>query len=104
LDGFAENADAFAALNTTIIAASVDDQEKTKELAEGKPFPLAYGVTKEQVDLLGAWWDGNRNFMQPSEFILNHKGRVVHSTYSSSPVGRIDPAEAQVMIKFISSR
>jgi len=61
-------------------------------------------VTQEQADLLGAWWDGNRNFMQPTEFILNHEGRVIHSSYSSSPVGRIDPAEAQVMIKFLAAR
>jgi hypothetical protein len=82
----------------------VDNQEKTIELAEGKPFQLAYGVTQEQAGLLGAWWEGNSNFMQPTEFILNHEGRVIHSTYSSSPVGRIDPTEAQVMIKFLASR
>jgi hypothetical protein len=73
-------------------------------LAEGKPYPLAYGVTQEQADLMGAWWEGNRNFIQPTEFILNHKGRVIHSTYSSSPLGRIDAAEALVLIKFLASR
>ena len=55
------------------------------------PFPVAHDVSRQQGDTIGAWWDEKRDFIQPSEFILNHKGRVMHSTYSSSPVGRTDP-------------
>ena len=70
----------------------------------GLPFPIAHEVSREQGDLIGAWWDEKRDFMQPSEFILNHSRRVLHSTYSSSPVGRTDPQEALVLLNYLSSR
>ena len=75
-----------------------------KRLAAGLPFPVVHSVTREQGDLIGAWWEEKRDFIQPSEFILNHKGRVMHSTYSSSPVGRTDPGETLVLLNYLSSR
>jgi hypothetical protein len=91
-------------LGTSIVAAAVDDQEKTAEVAAPLPFPVAWGVTREQGDSIGAWWDEKRDFIQPSEFILNHKGRVMHSTYSSSPVGRTDAAETLMLLQYLSQR
>jgi hypothetical protein len=87
-----------------VVAASADDAEHAREVGAGLPFPVAHGVTRDQGDAMGAWWDEKRDFIQPSEFILNHKGRVMHSTYSSSPVGRTDPAEALVLLNFLSQR
>jgi hypothetical protein len=37
---------------------------------------------------MGAWWDENRDFIQPTEFLLTQSGKVMASTYSNSP-GRI---------------
>jgi peroxiredoxin len=86
------------------VAATSEGVEKTAEVAAGLPFPVAHSVSREQGDLIGAWWEEKRDFIQPSEFILNHKGRVMHSTYSSSPVGRTDPEETLVLLNFLSSR
>lgn len=86
------------------MAASVDSIEKAQEVGEPLPFPVAHGVTRQQGDSIGAWWDERRDFIQPSEFILNHKGRVMHSTYSSSPVGRTDPQETLVLLQYLSRR
>ena len=88
----------------SIVAGSRDDRDKAEEVGASLPFPVAHGVTREQADAIGAWWDEKRDFMQPAEFILNHEGRVIHSTYSSSPVGRTDPAEALVLLNFLESR
>jgi hypothetical protein len=66
-------------------------------------FPVAWGVDRNLGDQLGAFWDERRDFVQPSEFLVNKAGKVLSSTYSSSPIGRTDPAEALVLIKFISS-
>jgi hypothetical protein len=87
-----------------VVAASADDRDKAAEVGAGLPFPVAHGVTREQGDMMGSWWDERRGFIQPSEFILNHKGRVMHSTYSSSPVGRTDPGEALVLLEILSQR
>ena len=86
------------------MSASHDTREEAEEVALGLPFPVAHGVSREQGNLIGAWWDKKGEFIQPSEFILNHSGTVMHSTYSSSPVGRTDPQEALVFLRFLGSR
>jgi peroxiredoxin len=91
-------------LGVTIVAASHDVRDKAEEVASGLPFPVAHTVSREQGDSLGAWWEEKNDYMQPSEFILNHKGRVMHSTYSSSPVGRTDAQETLVLMKILASR
>ena len=82
----------------------MDDVEKTAEVGANLPFPVAHGVSREQGELMGSWWDERMNCIQPSEFLLNHKGRVMHSTYSSSPVGRTDPQETLVLLGYLSQR
>ena len=87
----------------SIFAAAVDTKEQTLNVAEPLGFPVAYGVTREQADLLGAWWDEKRAFIQPSEFLIRG-GKVAMSTYSNSPIGRMDPAEMLTLIKIVNSQ
>ncbi len=65
---------------------------------------MAHGVTHEMAGRIGAWWEERRDHIQPSEFILTQKGRVLASMYSSSPVGRMDPDEALALIEILASR
>ena len=81
----------------------MDSREKTQEVAEPLNFPVAYGVTREIGDALGSWWEERRDFIQPSEFVLNRQGKVMFSTYSNSPVGRMDPAETLMLFKYLNS-
>ncbi len=82
----------------------MDSEEKTAEVASDLSFPVAHGVTRDQGDTIGAWWDERRDHIQPSEFLLTGNGRVMFSTYSSSPVGRMDPEETLTLIKFLDAR
>lgn len=91
-------------LGARIIAATVDDREQTREVAESLPFPVCYGVTRAQGDLIGAWWEERRNHIQPSEFLLSGSGRVLGSTYSSSPIGRLDPEETVNLVGMLAKR
>jgi peroxiredoxin len=87
------------ALDATIYAASVDSQEQAREVAgRGLTFPVAYGVTKEESEVFGAWWDGERHFIQPAEFLLGRGGIVLGSMYASGPVGRMGADEAVRLI------
>jgi len=79
----------------------VDTEEQTLEVAKDLNFPVAYGMTREDGDRLGSWWEERRDHIQPSEFLLNTKGRVMASTYSNSPVGRMDPKETLTLIRFL---
>lgn len=60
-------------------------------------------MTRADGDAIGAWWDDRRDHIQPSEFVINSKGMVMASTYSNSPVGRMDPAETLVLLQFLKS-
>lgn len=104
MDGFAENREALEAAGAKIVAASVDDEEKAAETAEGKGFHFGYGVTRADADALGAWWEDRRGLIQPSEFLLNPEGKVMASSYSDGPIGRIDAADVLRVINFYESK
>ena len=82
----------------------MDSLEDTQGVAANLSFPVGYGVERALGDQIGAWWEDRRNHIQPSEFLLNNKGRVMSSTYSSSPLGRMDPAETLTLVEFIVQR
>lgn len=87
-----------------LIAASNDSEQDTAPVAAELGFPVAHSVTREVGDRIGAWWETRRNHIQPSEFLITSKGRVLASTYSSSPIGRMDPAETLQLATFLASR
>ena len=101
--GYEERREAFSAQGVSVIAGTVDSLEDTQTVAEPLNFPVAYGVTRDIGDALGSWWDERRNFIQPSEFVLNPRGKVMFSTYSNSPVGRMDPAETLALITYLNN-
>ena len=79
----------------------MDSEEKTSEVAAELGFPVAWGITRDMGDQFGAWWEEERQFIQPSEFFITGSGKVLASTYSSSPIGRMDPEDAVTLAKFI---
>ena len=100
MDGFSRNRAALAEAGVGfVLAASVDTGDKAGEVAAGLDFPVAEGVTRDQARTLDAWWEDRRSIIQPSEFVLDRKGRVVTSTYSSGPIGRMD---AEDVVKFVT--
>jgi len=78
--------------------------ENTQALAAPLGFPVAHSVTRVDADRLGAWWDDSRNFIQPSEFILSRRGKVMMSTYSNSPIGRMEPEETLTLLRYLNSQ
>ncbi len=82
----------------------MDDQEQTAEVAADLSFPVAYGVTHADAEAIGAWWEPRRDHIQPSEFLLTGKGRVLGSVYSNLPIGRMDPQETLTLLRMLASR
>lgn len=89
-----------ASVGAKVVAASVDPLDKAREVAAGLSYPIGYGVTREMADRIGAWWEDRRSIIQPSEFVLDAAGKVRSSTYSSGPIGRIEPADVVSLINF----
>lgn len=88
------------AVGARIFAASVDPVDKAGEVAAEVSFPVGYGVTREIADQLGSWWEERRSIIQPSEFVIDAAGKVIASSYSDGPIGRIDAGDVIKVINF----
>lgn len=53
---------------------------------------------------MGAWWMDARSIIQPAEFVIGEDGKVVASSYSAGPLGRMDAADVVKLIKFYEAR
>ena len=94
----------FDEIGVSILAASVDTRENAALLQDENEFPIAYGVTRAQTDTIGCWWEERRSIVQPSNFVLDDAGKVLSATYSTGPVGRLEPEDALKFIRFVDGQ
>ena len=92
------------ALGAKVVAASVDPIEKARDVAAEVSFPIGYGVTRDIANTLGAWWEDRRSIIQPSEFMVGMDSKIIVSSYSDGPLGRIEGADVVKLIRFYESR
>ena len=88
-------------LEVTIYAVSVDSKDLATEVRDNNKlsFPVGYGVTKADADILDSWWSEDRGgYIQPTEFLLGRDGTVLGAMYASGPVGRMGADEAMRLI------
>lgn len=97
--GFEARKSELDALDIGIVAASVDSLDDARRVASEVSFPVAYGVTREIADRLGSWWETERKFIQPSEFIIDRDGKIIISSYSAGPLARLLAADAVDFIR-----
>ena len=104
LDGFSGIKKQLDDIGVQIVAASVDPIEKAQEVADLLNFPIGFGVTREMADTIGSWWEERRQIIQPSEFIIGEGNKVIASSYSDGPLGRMDAADIIKLITFFESK
>jgi len=105
LVGFENEKEGLDALGAKVIAVSVDDEDKAGEVAAEVSFPVAHGATRADGESIGAWWGEQRGgIIQPAEIIVGADGKVVASSYSAGPLGRMDAADVVKLINFYESR
>jgi peroxiredoxin len=100
LAAFQEHKPQLDALGIKVVAASVDPRDKAQEVAADLSYPVGYGVTRAMAEALGSWWEDRRSIIQPSNFIVDAAGKVRASTYSSGPIGRMEPADVVRLVNF----
>lgn len=88
------------AVGARVFAASVDAIDKAGEVAAELSFPVGYGVTRAIAGQLDSWWEERRSIIQPSEFIMDAGGKIIASSYSDGPLGRMDAADVIKAINF----
>jgi len=100
LAGFEKLKSELDAVGASVFAASVDPIDKAGEVAREVSFPVGYGVTRDMADKLGSWWEERRSIIQPSEFLIDAGGKILASSYSDGPIGRVDAADVIKVINF----
>ena len=89
-------------LGIDAIAASADTEEDAQAMINKfyLTFPVTHDVTEEIAKSIGAWWEDERSINQPSEFITMKGEQILSTTYSSGPIGRINPDLVLGFIKY----
>ncbi len=98
--GFEKLKSELDAVGARVFAASIDSIDKAGEVAAEVSFPVGYGVTRADANALDAWWEERRSIIQPSEFVIDAGGKILASSYSDGPIGRIDAADVIKVINF----
>jgi peroxiredoxin len=97
LADFETKAKSFGDAGIRLLAASVDSEEDTRNLARSLQlsYPLGYGLSVEEVGALtGAYYEPAKKYLQATGFILKPDGTVAAAVYSTGPIGRYTASDA----------
>ena len=105
-----------AAINIDVLAVSADSKEQLeshlnrtdKHHIESPNFPMAYGLSQNDLEALGAYIslprspkETDHNFAEPALFIVNEDGNLHVVEYSNNPFVRADLATLIRGLKWI---
>jgi peroxiredoxin len=101
LADFQSHFEQFRRKDIALIAASVDSEEDARKTIErhGIQFQVGCGLNARAVaQTVGAFFDDEKGFLMPADFIINPEGKVYISTYSSGAIGRFRADECLEVI------
>ena len=100
--GFEQAKEQLAELGVQVFAGSVDSLDDAGAVQQELSFPVAHSVDRGTADALGAYWNNEREFMQPTQFLLKKDGSIVQATYSDGPLGRILAEDVCRLVAFLT--
>lgn len=104
LRAFQRSLDRFADMDTLVIALSVDDEATTRDLIakHGLQFPVGHSADARAIaTTTGAFVNNDPVYLQSTGFVLDPRGRVVVSVYSSGAIGRLVPEDVIGLIRYL---
>jgi peroxiredoxin len=113
LRGLNEMLDDFAQAGVNVAAVSADTKDKAeKEIAEENwRFPVAYGLSIDQMKTLGLYisdprspQETDRPFPEPGLFVVNPRGQLQIIDISNAPFSRPDLKMVLKGLKFIQEK
>jgi len=90
-----------------VAALSVDDEITTATLVarHGLTFPVGFGADARAVaGLTGAFVNPSPLYLQPAGFVLDPRGTVLVSVYSSGAIGRLVPEDVAGLVSYVRER
>jgi peroxiredoxin len=104
LRAFQRAGDALAEAGVKVAALWVDDAETTAAFTakHGITFPIGHSADARAVaTLTGAFVNEDPLYLQSTGFLLNPRGEVIVSVYSSGAVGRLVPEDVLGLVRYI---
>ena len=104
LRAFQRSLDRFADMDTLVIALSVNDEATTRDLIakHGLQFPVGHSADARAIaTTTGAFVNNDPMYLQSTGFVLDPRGRVVVSVYSSGAIGRLVPEDVIGLIRYL---
>jgi peroxiredoxin len=104
LRAFQRSLDRFTDMDTLVIALSVDDETTTRRLIakHGLQFPVGHSADARAIaTTTGAFVNNDPMYLQSTGFVLDPRGRVVVSLYSSGAIGRLVPEDVIGLIRYL---
>ena len=87
-----------------VAALWVDDEETTAEFTakNGITFPVGYGADARAIaELTGAFVNDDPLYLQSAGFVLDPRGTVIVSVYSSGAIGRLVPEDVTGLVRYV---
>ncbi|MDQ6848835.1 MAG: peroxiredoxin family protein [Actinomycetota bacterium] len=104
LRAFQRAGDTLAGIGVRVAALSVDDEATTAELVSkhGLTFPVGHSADARAVaEVTGAFVNPDPQHLQSTGFVLDPRGKVIVSVYSSGAIGRLVPEDVVGLIRYI---
>lgn len=104
---FQSHIEEFKNENVDVVALSADPRDAARETVSKLQltFPVVCGLeVPRDADKVGAFWDGARKIIQPSNFLLDSDKRLAVASYSTGAIGRIVAADALIYIQFLKKK
>ena len=87
-----------------VAALWVDDEKTTAEFTakNGITFPLGHSADARAVaGLTGAFVNEDPPYLQSTGFVLDPRGKVIVSVYSSGAIGRLVPEDVTGLVRYL---
>lgn len=104
LRAFQRAGDSLARAGIPVAALWVDDEQTTAEFTakHGLTFPLGHSADARAVaELTGAFVNDNPLYLQSTGFMLDPRGKVIVSVYSSGAIGRLVPEDVAGLVGYV---
>ncbi|MCF8105130.1 MAG: peroxiredoxin family protein [Desulfohalobiaceae bacterium] len=100
---FQKELEGFKKEGLRVLAGSVDPEDKGRELISGLKleYPLAFGLDMDRIlKQIGGFFESEKRFLQPSNFLLRPDGRLEVACYTSGPVGRFQAGDVLKLVRY----
>ncbi len=87
------------------MAGSVDSRDHAKKTIAtlGLGFPVAFGLNAVELSsATGAFYEGTKNYLHATAFIIKPDGVVSNATYSTGSIGRLTAVDALRLIDYFT--